>query len=243
MDEQERKAAALDAAVPAAGSAGAADPAAAAKETVYSRGGTGGRFWADASGVLVHLMPFRPSLLGIPRADRASLTDEFKQAFLDPIRTERYAKELADRLLTTFHSHTDAELAGYEELIEKNLAQLDELQVLLDTVCGQGRAVVVVANRADAMDAPRLLSVHALQIKADQLHEAKQLIPGLQARTMHLQQLFRQIEQIEVASTGEYADRAARRRLTRHRCTMHEPDATADRRGREPERERGTGAA
>jgi len=44
--------------------------------------------------------------------------------------------------------------------------------------------------------------LRARQIKADQLHEAKQLIPGLQARTMHLQQLFRQIEQIEVAFRG-----------------------------------------
>jgi len=137
MDEQERKAAALDAAAaPAASSAGAADPAAATKETVYSRGGTAARIWARASGVLVSLTPPRPGRLGVARADRASLTDEYKQAFLDPIRTERYAKELADRLLTTFHSQTDAEVAGYEELIEKNLAQLDELQVLLDTVPG-----------------------------------------------------------------------------------------------------------
>ena len=35
-------------------------------------------------------------------------------------------------------------------------------------------------------------------MKADQLREAELLVPALLEKTMHLQQLFRQIEQIEV---------------------------------------------
>ena len=64
------------------------------------------------------------------------MTEEYKRAFLDTARTEQYATDLALRLASTWTSTAVAELGGFDEVLEKNLAQLDELQVLLDTVRG-----------------------------------------------------------------------------------------------------------
>jgi hypothetical protein len=127
--------------------------------------------------------------------ERTHLSDEYRAAFADTALTARYATELAERLAGAWTASVGTELAGFDELVEKNLAQLDELQVLLDTV----RAFVWYRARRDA-DVPGALGYVFVQIKADQLREAEQLVPALLARTMHLQQLFRQIEQIEVGA-------------------------------------------
>ena len=62
------------------------------------------------------------------------MTEEYRRGFLDSTPTVRYAEELADRLATSWSTSAAAELGEFDDLLEKNLAQLDELQVLLDTV-------------------------------------------------------------------------------------------------------------
>ena len=204
-----------DEASPTSPAATASTPAAASTavaegSNVYSAGGARarGRERAQAGGARrahdgltvggTHLCG-----AGAP-AEHSALTAEYRRAFDDPARTVAMASELAERMSSTWASAIPAELASFDEMLERNLAQLDEFQVLLDTVWPRLPAKknwdARVHSRASlSRRRRRHTRVHALpQIKADQLREAESLVPALLAKTMHLQQLFRQIEQIEV---------------------------------------------